>query len=220
MAPVIVHEPPTITSVNNATFKVGTNGSFNVTATGFPVPTFSETGALPGGVTLDPMTGVLSGNPAAGSGGVYNLTMTATNGVPPDSNQSFTLTVNEAPTITSASNTTFQTGVAGSFTVTTGHHFPVAETISKTGALPGGVMFVDNTDGTATLSGTPDPGTGGTYPITITAANGITPDATQSFTLTVNQPPAITSANSTTFTVGTNGNFQLTASGFPATFTF
>ena len=220
MAPVIVHEPPTITSVNNATFKVGTNGSFTVTATGFPVPTFSETGALPGGVTLDPMTGVLSGNPAAGSGGVYNLTMTATNGVPPDSNQSFTLTVNEAPTITSASNTTFQTGVAGSFTVTTGHHFPVAETISKTGALPGGVMFVDNTDGTATLSGTPDPGTGGTYPITITAANGITPDATQSFTLTVNQPPAITSANSTTFTVGTNGNFQLTASGFPSTFTF
>ncbi len=34
--------------------------------------------------------------------------------------------------------------------------------------------------------------------------------ATQSFTLTVNQAPAITSANSTTFTVGTAGSFTVT----------
>ena len=47
------------------------------------------------------------------------------------------------------------------------------------------MTFVDNGNGTATLAGTPAAGTGGTYALTITAANGVLPDATQSFTLTV-----------------------------------
>ena len=51
------------------------------------------------------------------------------------------------------------------------------------------MTFADNDNGTATLAGTPAAGTGGTYPLTITAANGVGPDATQSFTLTVNQAP-------------------------------
>ena len=72
--------------------------------------------------------------------------------------------------------------------------FPTAA-LTETGALPTGVTFVDNGDGTATLAGTPAAGTGGTYALTITAANGVLPDATQSFTLTVDQAPAITSAD-------------------------
>ena len=62
------------------------------------------------------------------------------------------------------------------------------------------------------LSGTPAAGTGGSYPITITASNGMSPNATQSFTLTVNQAPANqavvcrgqNSSGTPTFTVGTN----------------
>lgn len=91
--------------------------------------------------------------------------------------------VGQAPAITSATSTTFTVGTAGSFTVTaTG--FP-APTLSKSGTLPSGVTFVDNGNGTATLAGTPATGTAGTYPLTITAANGFLPNATQSFTLTV-----------------------------------
>jgi hypothetical protein len=98
-----------------------------------------------------------------------------------------------APAITSASNTTFQTGRAGNFTVTTsGVPTP---SLSESGALPSGVSFTDNGDGTATLAGTPADGTGGTYPLTITASNGISPDASQTFTLTV-QEPTTTSASS------------------------
>jgi Bacterial Ig-like domain (group 3)/Putative Ig domain len=119
----------------------------------------------------------------------------------------------QAPAITSANSTTFTVGTAGSFTVTT-TGFPTAS-LSETGTLPSGVTFVDNGNGTATLSGTPAAGTGKTYPLTITAANGVTPNATQSFTLTVNQAPAITSATSTTFTVGMAGSFTVTATGFP-----
>jgi len=200
---------PVITSANAATFTAGTAGTFTVTSSGNPAPTFGETGTLPTGVSFDSTTGVLSGTPAAGTGGTYPLTITASNGVSPDASQSFTLTVDEAPTITSANATTFKVGTAGTFTATaTG--FP-APTFSKSGTLPAGVTFVGGV-----LAGTPAAGTGGSYPITITAANGTLPNATQSFTLTVGQAPAITSAASTTFKVGTAGSFTATATGFPA----
>ena len=201
---------PTITSASSTTFTVGTAGTFTVTATGNPTPTLSQTGTLPTGVSFNATTGVLSGTPAAGTGGTYPITFTAQNGVAADATQSFTLTVNQAPAITSASSTTFTVGVAGTFTVTTtGNPKP---TLSQTGTLPAGVSFNATT---GVLSGTPAAGTGGTYPITFTAQNGITPNATQSFTLTVNQAPAISSANSTTFTVGTIGSFTVTATGTP-----
>jgi hypothetical protein len=205
--------PPAITSANSATFTVGSSGSFTVTASGDPAPTFSETGILPSGVTMN-SGGTLSGTPAAGTGGTYPLTITAANGVSPNATQSFTLTVDQPPAISSAASTTFTVGRAGSFTVTsTGH--PTAA-FSETGGLPSGVTLIDNGNGTATLSGTPAAGSGGTYSLTITAANGVAPNATQSFALTVDQPPSISSAASTTFVAGLAGSFTATASGYPA----
>ena len=96
-------------------------------------------------------------------------------------------TTNVAPAITSANTATFTVGSAGSFTVTT-TGVPSVTSITRSGALPAGVTFVDNGHGTATLAGTPAAGTGGTYPLTITASNGIAPDAVQPFTLTVSEP--------------------------------
>ena len=54
------------------------------------------------------------------------------------------------------------------------------------------MTFTDNGNGTATLSGTPASGTGGSYPITITATNSVG-GVTQSFTLTNAEAPTITS---------------------------
>ena len=122
------------------------------------------------------------------------------------------------PVITSANNTTFTVSTAGTFTVTT-TGIPTGDSmmITQSGALPGGVTFVDNNNGTATLAGTPNAGTGGTYPITITASNGVPPDATQNFTLTVNQPPVITNGPPpSSGTVGVAYSFSYTATGFPA----
>ena len=59
---------------------------------------------------------------------------------------------------------------------------PTRQPCPRPAPCPAGVTFVDNGNGTATLSGTPAAGTGGVYSITITAANGVSPDATQSFT--------------------------------------
>ena len=63
-----------------------------------------------------------------------------------------------APMFTSPSTVTFPQGVYSSFTVTTsGDPVPA---ITKAGNLPGGVKFVDNGDGTATISGRPGSGQG------------------------------------------------------------
>ena len=91
--------------------------------------------------------------------------------------------------------------------------FPTA-VLSETGALPTGVTFVDNGDGTATLAGTPAAGTGGTYPLTITAANGVLPDATQTFTLTVAAAPTVTGLSPTSGSGAGGTSVTITGTGF------
>jgi hypothetical protein len=179
---------PVIWSANSTTFTIGSAGSFTVMATGSPArPALSQTGA-PGWVTFvdnGDGTATLAGTPGAGTEGSYPFTITAANTVSPNASQNFMLTVNAgmAPAITSANTTTFFVASPGSFTVaTTGSPRP---TLSESGALPSGVTFVDNGDGTATLAGTPSAGSEGSYPFTITAANTMSPNATQNFTLIV-----------------------------------
>src|SRR5205814_333632 len=194
-----VDQAAAITSPNNTAFGVGTPGSFAVITTGFPTPTLAETGALPTGVTFaDGGNGIgtLSGTPAAGSAGTYSITFTATNGVGTPATQTFALTVSQSPTLTSPPSATFAAGTPGTFSVTaTGTPTPA---LTEAGALPSGVTFVDNHNGTATLSGTPTAGTGKTYSLTFTASNGTGSPVSQTFTLTVNQASAIASPNSAT----------------------
>src|SRR5580658_151095 len=178
-------EPPSCPSwtLLNASPAV-TPGSFALQATGFPTPSFTESGALPAAVTVSP-GGVLSGTPQPGTGGTYPMTITASNGVAPDATQSFTLTIDQAPLITSAASATFIRYYPGSFTpAATGYPSP---SFTETGALPAGIKLANGT-----LSGTP--AQSGTFTITLTAANGIDPGATQSFTLTVLPLGIITAA--------------------------
>jgi len=215
-----VEVAPVFTSVNNTSLTVGSSSPFTFIATGNPAPTLSESGNLPSGIIFTPKSGgsaTLTGTPAAGTGGVYDITVAAANGTT-DANQSFTLTVNQAPAISSAASTTFTAGSLGSFTVTAASGTHPTATFSETGALPSGVTL--STAGV--LSGTPAAGTGGVYNFTIQASNGVGSPATQSFALTVDQASAITSANSTTFTVGTPGSFTVTSasSTFPNTTTY
>ena len=208
-----VGEAPTISSPDSATAMVGTSFSFTVTDAGSPVPSFTETGALPTGLTfVDNGNGTANfeGTPAAGTGGVYPITITATNGAGSVS-QGFTLVVDEAASITSANTTTFAAKSTGSFSInTSGYPLP---TVTESGALPSGVSFTATSAGAATLAGTPAAGTQGTYPITVTATG--TGTATQAFTLVVNSGLAITSASSATATAGSAFSFSITTTGTP-----
>ena len=148
-----VEQAPAITSASSYAATLGTALDFPVTATGYPAPTLTEVGGLPGGVTFDNAgsgTATIAGSPTAT--GLFALTVTATSTAGTVS-QRFTLTVEQAPTITSASSYATKVGTAFSFKVTTtGYPAPA---LTETGALPAGVTFATGTGGTATIAGKP-----------------------------------------------------------------
>lgn len=85
---------PTITSGAPATsVTVGSSYKYVFTATGSPTPTLSASG-LPGWLTFNPSTGILSGTPAAAQAGTSaSITLTANNGVVPNASITFKITV-------------------------------------------------------------------------------------------------------------------------------
>ncbi len=144
--------------------------------------------------------------------GTYPITITAKNGVSPTVKQVFLLYVGTVPTITSAPTAQFVVGAPGSFNVTTSGFPPGA--ITESGALPTGLTFTDNGDGTATLAGTPGAGSGGSYALTLTASNGLTPAPTQALTVTVLNAAPTATAGVLAGTVSqklTFGTFSFTA---------
>ena len=105
---------------------------------------------------------------------------------------SVTLTVVQALAISSANSATFVIGAPGSFTVlTTGLPTP---SLSESGSLPAGVTFTDNGNGTGTLQGTPAPAASGSFNLSFTAQNGLSPNAVQSFTLVLGQVSTMVAA--------------------------
>jgi hypothetical protein len=83
-------EAPTITSDPVTQAYVGVPYSYDVEASGYPVPTYTLTVA-PAGMMIDETTGEIAWTPAAT--GDYDVTVQASNGVTPDATQSFTIHV-------------------------------------------------------------------------------------------------------------------------------
>ncbi|WP_406831041.1 putative Ig domain-containing protein [Pedococcus sp. KACC 23699] len=216
---LVVDAAPAITSADHVTFSVGVASSFTITTTGYPAPSISRTAALPSGVSFIDHgngTATISGTPSAGSGGSYPVGLTASNSTATAATQTLTVTVPQAPTFTSAATATFTAGTLGSITVTTTGP-PTVTAVSESGTLPTGLSFQDNGDGTAVLSGTPVAGSGGSYPVQLTATNGINPDATQTLTVTVDQAPSVTlDPISQRAAPGDAVTFAATGDGYPA----
>ncbi len=94
----VTSSAPVFTSATSTSFTANSAGTFPVTANGDTPITFTETGALPSGVTLA-SNGTLAGTPASGTSGTYPITLKATDVHSNASTQAFTLTVgNSAPT--------------------------------------------------------------------------------------------------------------------------
>jgi kumamolisin len=212
LAQTLTPVAPSITSSAPPGGTVGTAYSFTYTASGSPTPTFSvSAGNLPTNLTLS-STGVLSGTPT--TGGVFTGTVTASNNINPAATQNFSITITQAPAITDGpppSSTTINTAYTNYFTYTaTGYPAPTFSVSS--GSLPTG-MSLDSASGI--ISGTPN--ATGVFTGTVTAHNGIGSDATQNFTITVNQAPAITSnPPPSSGTIDSAYSFTYTATGYPA----
>jgi len=99
-----VNQSAGINSAISKTFVVGSQSNFTVTTIGFPVPSLTESGPLPGGLVFTNATGILGGTPTPGSGGNYFISFIAHNGVGNYYTQSFTLTVNQTPVVACPAN--------------------------------------------------------------------------------------------------------------------
>jgi uncharacterized repeat protein (TIGR01451 family) len=118
----------------------------------------------------------------AGSDGTYldTTTVSATDSLNTDASASVVVTTDA---ITSPARVTDDAGSPLSFSVTTtGGPVP---SITETGKLPKHVTFVDNGDGTATISGTPKRSRPRTFHLTVRATFGTSWVSTQKLTLRI-----------------------------------
>ncbi len=158
-------------------------------------------------------TAQVAGIPPAGSSATYNVTVFLTaDGVAGSLQTSLSVVVTGPPVFTSAATSFAHTRAFSQFTIGTSE--PAFFTLS--GYLPVGAVFTSNPGGqssTATLSFAPIDGSGGVYPLYITATNayGIT---SQYFVANVLEAPTFASGG-TKLMVGVNRQISILANGFP-----
>lgn len=161
---VLVPTAPSITSPLAVTGGVGVQFSYQITASGFPAPTFAAA-PLPPGLSL--LAGVITGIPT--TAGSYAVTLTATNSVGSDS-KTLVITIAPGPpsppVISSPLTAAGTAGLPFTYTITASGTAPIA--FSATGLPPGLTLSG------AVISGTPT--TEGTYTVTLTAGNSAATD--------------------------------------------
>jgi trimeric autotransporter adhesin len=198
----VTHQPPTgsaVTPTGTVTFQSGTTTLGTGTLNGSGVATLAVDSA-----TLAEGSSNLTAGYGGRSGGTQpNLAVSTSTAV--------ALTVNRAPTLPGTVTTTaFTPGTAGSFQFTaTGVPAPTFTTAST---LPSGVTLSSS----GLLAGTAAAGTGGNYPITLSASNGIGGPATRSFTLVVTSPPVFSGSSTLNAVAGSPVSVLVGAAGFPA----
>ena len=187
---------PTITSANTTTVVSGTGGTFQVTATGTPsAMTYSLTGA-PAGVSINSTSGLITiGTGVAAN--TYTFTVTASNGVPSDATQNFTLVVNPnsaknitnitsvtnlaigATTVTAdVANSVSSLNLAGNLSVSTGATWKLFSDAACTAEITSKTMTLAMGANTAYVKVTAEDGSVKVYTLTITRSTKIFPDGT------------------------------------------
>ncbi len=198
--------PPVITSPATASGQTGVAFSYQITASNGTSSGFSFTGTLPPGLTLNTTTGLISGTPTAV--GSFTPTLTASNGTG-NGSQVVTFTIGLGPpVITSAANAAGSLGIAFSYQITATNN---PTSFNATGLPPGLTV-----NAAGLISGTPT--LLGTFLANVTAQNG-TSTGSQSVTITIGLlAPVITSAATTSGTIGLAFNYQVTASNNPTSY--
>ena len=210
---------PRVTSPSTFNVAAGRFNSFVVTATGSPAPAITELGTLPPGVVFHDNgngTASISGTPPANVVGTYMVTIVASNSAGTSAVQQLSLVttnVLKALSITSASTFHVVAGHPNSFIISaTGSPAP---TITESGALPPGLTFHYNGNGTATISGTPPAGLRGTYTVIISASNAAGPTVVQQVDFSFGSTAVIKSPASIRVKAGRYDSFMVATSGSP-----
>ncbi len=116
-----VVSPPTISGPSSATFALGSAGSAIFSATGYPIPTFTELGALPSGITfVDNHNGTATLGGTATTSGIYSITITAQNGAGSPATLAFTLTAAGSAPAAGKCNGVYNGTFKGNLTISAG----------------------------------------------------------------------------------------------------
>jgi uncharacterized repeat protein (TIGR03803 family) len=191
----VMPEAPTITSPLTASGTVGTSFNYQITASNSP--TSYGAGPLPGGLTFSSSSGTIGGTPT--SPGTYTIELTATNGGGISTPAALMVTINSipgSPVITSGTTANVIAGAFFNYQVgLASNNSPT--TYSATG-LPSGLSINPATGLiTGTVSGI------GTYPVVLTATNGVGASFPVTLSLTVS-PPTFTFASAAGIGVATS----------------
>ena len=192
----------------------GTIYSTSFSASGGATPySFALTsGTLPAGLSLNSVTGTISGTPV--SEGVYAFTVTVTDTLTRTDSKIFTIYVDGPLSITS----TLSNGVVGTAynqtLSTSGGFHPVTWAVTS-GALPAGLTLNSSS---GVISGTPTTAAASTF--VITATDAVARTNSKSFTVTIYAVLNITTASAAHGVVGYAYNQSLAAAGGLTPFTW
>lgn len=205
------------TSPSTLDLKPNQYNNLTITTKGTPTPQLRLQGQLPPGLRFRANangTATIYGYLPQTSQTSWPVTVTASNGQGPAAVQHLELVVPEPVSFTSPTSQALKPGSYDTVQVTTkGSPTPK---LTESGTLPPGMVFrPDNTNGTATIDGYVQPGVSGTYRVTITASNGVSPAVSQQLVLTFSEAPAITTPGQLTVKDGTYAKFTIRATGTP-----
>jgi len=211
---------PSISSATAFTITAGDNFTTQVTTTGSPsvihITDASVSAELPPGLALtDDGNGVatITGTVSSTGGGTYVVDLALDDGTLGTVTVPITFTVNQAPSFSTASSGTCVANTACSITVTT-VGYPAAS-LGEAVALPSGLSFHDDADGSASILGTPTDADVGTVTFPITATNGIASAAVQDYSLAIVANPTIPTPQSTGGGTPGSGSSGGSSSGGP-----
>jgi len=217
---VVVSPAPAITTTTLVSGVVGTTYSQTLAATGGAgTLTWSVTGTLPAGLSLNASTGVISGTPTAFGAFTFTVKVTDSAPTPMTASQSLSIQINNPPltiTTTSLPNVLVGTPYSASLAAAGGAS-PYTWSISV-GTLPTGLVL--NTS-TGTITGTPT--AAGTSSFTVTVTDSSTPTAqtqTKALSITIYAVLAITTTSLPNGAVGTAYSQPLAATGGASPYTW
>ena len=207
----ILPASPVITSAGIASGTIGTpfGAGYTITATNLPI-SFSTT-TLPPGLSVDAVTGVITGTPSAA--GTFNATVSANNANPTPGTKAVTFTIFPAiPIITSGNTVSGTAGSAITVYQITATNSPITFAAS---VLPAGLSI----NAAGLISGTPT--LAGTFNVAVSAANTNPTAGTQTVTFTIVPPsPVITSSAAANGQTGVvlSPSYTITAINSPASY--
>jgi endo-alpha-1,4-polygalactosaminidase (GH114 family) len=163
---------PEFLSPPRATATVGHRFSFQVAASGNPLPVLAHS-RLPSGLlwtSHGPGRATITGAPVAPAAGLTKVSLSAVNSSG-RAHQVLTILVRRRPGLANGAPPVATVGRPYRF-VFSAYGFPVPS-LKESGTLPPGLVFRPKGDGQATLSGLPERGSQGAHPITIRVSNSL-----------------------------------------------